>query len=294
MNNPNIAPLHHTDTKNLELSWFSQMVERGRNGTFTEVVTITPEIAERLLERNEGNRNINEAQVAAIAKDISSGFWQLNGETIIVSRDGFLNDGQNRLTAVIRAGEPIQSAMVFGVSRESRMSVDMGRQRRASDFMKMNGVCDSFRMSALVTLHSLYKMGCYGRNPSTHGKGVLTKQDILAAYEARKKQFDAAHDIFAHKSVKGMGPSSIGTAYMIIKELNTGDCEVFFDRLMDGANLSRNSPILALRNKLLNQSSRLFSHERLELILRTWNAWRDGRDNGKCPPLRGAYPKVSR
>lgn len=294
MSKTNVAPFRPTDTKNRELSWFAQMVERGKKEPFSEIVTITPAIAERLLELNENNRLINEDQISAIAKDISSGFWQLNGETIIVSKDGLLNDGQNRLHAVVRAGEPIRTAIMFGVSRESRMSVDMGRQRRASDFLRMDGVSNSFRAAALVAIFELYKRGVYSNNVGRNGIKI-TKQELLAAYYARQKQYDHALQICdGHKIARSMGGTPICAGYMICKEVNATEAEVFFARLIDGTSLQRGSVILAVRNRLMDSSNRLHSHEKLELILRAWNMWRAGKNTGKSPLLCGAYPKVSR
>lgn len=291
MSKPNISLIQPSAIKNSELSWFSTMVERGREAPFTEIVTVTPAIAERLLERNESNRNISEAQVSAIAKDIVSGFWQLNGETIIVSKDGFLNDGQNRLAAVIRSGMSVRTAMMFGVSRESRFSVDMGRQRTSSDFMAMNGVKNAHVISSIVALYELYKAGIYHRNFNVH----LTKQDIVHAYERKHKDFDRAASVVASsKLLRSFGASSVGTAYVILRDVNSRYCDTFFDGLADGAGLERGSAILSLRNRLSNREKRLAAHEKLELILRGWNAWMEGRINVKAPPIVGSYPKVAR
>lgn len=292
MSKSNIAQLKPTAIKNSELSWFSTMVERGREAPFTEIVTVTPNIAERILERNDSNRNVSEAQVASIAKDITSGFWQLNGETIIVSKEGFLNDGQNRLHAVVRSGQSIRTAMMFGVTRDSRMSVDMGRVRGAADFMTMNGVKNANVVSAIVKLFTIYKRGSYSNSAGTF---LITKQDIQHAYQDRHKAFDRAAEIVSNsKQLRAFGASPVGAAYMIIRDINSVSCEEFFARLSDGVGLPRGSAILSLRNRLSNPVQRLNSNEKLELILRGWNAWREGRVNEKTPPLRGSYPKVMR
>lgn len=288
----NIAHLHQEDTPNREISWFAQMVERGREALFTEVVSISPEIAERLLERNDCNRSTNERQIAAIAKDIANGLWQVNGETIIVSRDGQLNDGQNRLYAVIRAGITIETCVAFGASRESRFTVDMGRQRRAADFLQMHNVKYSHNVAAIVKQHQLYLHGIYRQGGSGQ---FLTKQELLRAYEARAKEYDRATERAARgKQLKSYGASPIGAAYMILHAVNPLECNLFFDRIEDGVGLERGSAILAVRNKLSNTAKRLTGPEKLELLLRGWNAWREGRINPNAPPITGNFPKLSR
>lgn len=285
-----VARLQDIFNPEKSMAVFQSLVERGRRAAFTEIVTVTPEIAAWLLDRNPSNRPVNKQKVAEIAKDIVSGFWQVNGETIIVSSDGFLNDGQNRLSAVVAADRPIQTAMAFGVSRESRMTVDMGVQRTASNFLAMSDVVNSTTAAAIVLLYKLYIKGVYSNNAI--GSNTLTKQEIRATYEANKAEFERATRTARMTSTKPMGPSSVGVAYFVLSRVNPDACETFFDRLADGAGLSRTDPILALRNRLMNSPKRMHSHERLELILRGWNAWREGRDSGIAPRIMGYYPEI--
>lgn len=171
-----------------EMSWFHKHVTRGETEVFTEIADITPDIARRLLENNSDNRPINKGLVDAITRDISNGNWKMNGETVIVSKDGLLNDGQNRLSAVIAANRSIRTAIIFGLPRETRMTVDMGRQRRTSDFLAMGGVKNSTYIAATVTLYINFSRKRYA-----NGGGVApTKQDMLTEYERDAAVFDHA------------------------------------------------------------------------------------------------------
>lgn len=110
----------------------------GQYGVHTAVTTLTPEIARRLLERNVDNRNIRRLHVAKLAHAIRTGAYVLNGETIIVARDGSLNDGQHRCAAVVETGISIPAIIVFGVERETRITVDTGDKRTVGHVLAMH------------------------------------------------------------------------------------------------------------------------------------------------------------
>ena len=78
-------------------------------------VLLTPERAEELLENNHHNRKITQQRVREYSKEMMSGLWLYNGESIIVSESGRLLDGQHRLLAVIDSGVTIETELVEGV-----------------------------------------------------------------------------------------------------------------------------------------------------------------------------------
>lgn len=66
----------------------------------TEIVNLTPDIASRMLNTNQRNRPLKNNVVKQYAAAMLRGEWKLNGETIIISRDGNLLDGQHRISAL--------------------------------------------------------------------------------------------------------------------------------------------------------------------------------------------------
>jgi hypothetical protein len=281
-----LAPRRGVDLTERNLSWFAERVERGKREIFVEIVTITPEIAKRLLEQNECNRPVSESLVAQITKDISCGYWVLNGETIIVSAEGFLNDGQHRLLAVVRADAPIQTAMMFGVSRGSRTTVDQGRSRSTANFMSMTNVPNAHRASAVANLWLAYT------------KGILrpenTRQDVLAFYRQHKREIDGAvHRLGVNPYAVSVGYAPLVASFLILKEVNPTDTEWFFDKFLSGADLSQESPILWLRQKMsLIHGDAVRNWLKLELILRHWNAWRAKKQMTRHIAFTGQYPDV--
>jgi len=290
------STVKETNLADRELSWLAQRVAKGRDAPFSEIATITSTIAKHLLEQNIDNRPLSEMQVNQIAHDIKAGHWELNGETIIVAKDGTLNDGQNRLAAVVQSGIPIQTAIMFGVSRSSRMTVDMGRQRSGGNFMAMQGIKYANETASATGLFLRYKAGIYATGGTKILARIFTKQDILAGYQLHEKQIKAAVALVANEKFAVLvGKQALATAHIILTAKNPVEATVFFARLMDGSNLKRNDPILWLRARLLDvRKERIHAYVKLELILRTWNAWREGKSLMRHIKVEGCYPEVSR
>ena len=278
------------------MSWFASRVERGRKEPFSEIATITPEIARHILERNDDNRPIRQVLVEQIAADIRDGLWQLNGESIIVAKDGSLNDGQHRLSAIIDAGKPIQTAIMFGVSRASRMTVDMGTARQVADVLGMSGVKNTTAAAATARILLMHSMGVFNSGGTTR-KGVLvspTKQKVLEYHYLHSKGIDASVTetcnvpFFKKSSVAGWG-----AAHYLISQVNPEMVRLFFNKAATGESLKRGDPILTLRLHVIETIGVGFRPQhRLEMIIRYWNAWREGRSLARRIAMQNEYPEI--
>lgn len=89
-----------------------------------EITDVDPELAERWLARNPNNRNLRRAVVDSYARDMSTGNWVLNGETIKLDVAGRLVDGQHRLSAVVAAEVTVPMIVVRGVDPGVMDTVD--------------------------------------------------------------------------------------------------------------------------------------------------------------------------
>lgn len=105
------------------------------------IVTLTPEKAAELLEHNQLNRPLADSHVRRIAKQIVEGKWRYNGDTIKVSVDGDVLDGQHRLWACIESKMPIETCLVYGIDRDAFATIDTLRKPRSGgDVLALNGV----------------------------------------------------------------------------------------------------------------------------------------------------------
>lgn len=74
----------------------------------SEVIVITPEIAQSLLGKNKSNRGIKNSLITSYANDMLSDNWRLTHQGIAINELGELVDGQHRLLAIIKSNKPIK------------------------------------------------------------------------------------------------------------------------------------------------------------------------------------------
>lgn len=104
----------------------------------SEVFTVSPKVAEFLLNLNwPNNRPLMDTVVDRYAAAISHGHWKLNGESLIMSSEGNMIDGQHRLWAVVSSGAPIRTMITFGVDSSTFDTINSGRARSISYLAKL-------------------------------------------------------------------------------------------------------------------------------------------------------------
>jgi len=111
---------------------------------------VTPEIADQLLASNVRNRPLSISKVKEYAGQMRNGDWKYNGESIKISSDGIILDGQHRLQAVIMSKSPIVSEIIYNLPSDSFDTIDVGKQRSGGDIFAINGVQYANRTAALV------------------------------------------------------------------------------------------------------------------------------------------------
>ena len=105
----------------------------------TEVVNISPVMAEKWLKKNMINRPISKSRVDSYAIDMKRGCWELNGEGIRFDEDGRLIDGQHRLSAIVKSNTVVTMVVTKGISKDVTL-YDRGRNRSESDSLVIGGM----------------------------------------------------------------------------------------------------------------------------------------------------------
>ena len=276
-----MATAYKTNTDN----WLDECVRRGRYGAYSETATITPDLASALLERNSNNRPLNSRRISLYAADMAEGRWALNGEPIIVSSDGMLNDGQHRVAAVIAAGVPVQSMITFGILRETRVTTNQGKVKGAGAYLGMGGVRNADVVAGTARIVCAYEASDFEYVAAARVSNAQTLARVDAGI------VDAAvRCMAAHKKMKPfIAPSPLAFCHYIFTRINASAADKYFDDLVLGNNLSFGDPALSVRNKLL-----LMSRDRankIEVVMRGWVAVRQGRSLDRVS-VRGALPKL--
>ena len=103
-----------------------------------EVRKITVAAAEKLLEKNHNNRKPRKSHIQHLARQMSKGRWKLSAQPIVVTKSGYLVDGQHRMIAVVESGATIE-VLVAIIPDESQQEIftvlDQGAARSVADIL---------------------------------------------------------------------------------------------------------------------------------------------------------------
>lgn len=291
------ASLYKVNESDRAEEWMNERVKKGSAEPFAEVVMLTPAIANALLARNDENRPVSLANIERLKSDIEGGRWLMNGESIVVSKDGFLNDGQHRCIAVRETGRSVQTVVSFGVDREARFTTDVGVVRTVGHFVGMQGHKDSNAIATVATYVWAYRE--FGAIRDTPGKaGVVnrryrrpTKSEVL--HVANSFPDIAANLALTKNDAIGGRTINAFCRWAIARKAGDAAAAVFFERLQSGASLPPTSPILAARNRIINPKPgvRLTPNERAEIIIKAWNYDRTG-DSRRLAVGSSVLPKI--
>ncbi len=247
------------------------------------VMLVTPAQAAAWLESNTpDNRHQRATKIASYARDMAAGKWQLTGDTVKLTPDGVLIDGQHRMEAVVKANTSVMMVVAFNVAPEAMAVIDTGIARNFADSLRHHSVPNRMVIAAIVRRVAVWDRG----NRTGKGGEAPTHAELLQRFEADIARYAtaAARGSDVNKA-KIAAPGPAGTAFYLFARINADRAHVFFDALITGANLPHNDPILMVRNRLMKAGSRrddrLTAAETLALLVRGWNAFREERTLGK-------------
>lgn len=154
----------------------------------TEVVDVTPQMAENWLKKNhDKQRRIAWARVESFAGDMASGNWVLTHQGICFGASGGLIDGQHRLRAVIKSGRTVRMLVIHNREGQFETPIDRGRPRALAN---ISGIPHR-RIAALNCLRHL-EQGYVDSVPLTlsqvdelldhHGKVLSTLDTVNGFY----------------------------------------------------------------------------------------------------------------
>lgn len=275
--------LNTVNTVEAANAWVEERLARSQTTVISEAGELTPAIAQTLLERNDGNRPLRMAKLNQYISDIQNDRWQFNGETIIIAKNGSMNNGQHRAHAVVATGKSIPILFVFGVERESRKTVDTGASRGAHDHLSVEGFVQPTTLAAVtrfvLAFEANERRGFVGLNRITASE--VFERAITDPLLDKASQYPYHH---ANKSKRLAPPSVIGFCYYVLSQKDPNAARVYMDQIILGIGLEANSPAYVVREKLLELSS-LLREQKIEVIMRGWIAFKQNK------PLRSIRVK---
>ena len=273
-------------------AWLASRLERSRyfhRGEMeTETVAITPALAEIMLRRNGDNRPLRASYVKQLAEIMRDGRWHLTSQGISFTRDGNLNDGQHRLSAIVASGKTIECRVTFGEDRQTFQVLDAGRGRSGGDVLHIAGYKYWNNLSAAARVLA----GAMSDRPWT--VPTLSAADVLSVVDenAGMQEVCAEGTLVAIKLRTSSAPP-IAAFYLIRQRAKRPDrLAEFVQKLADGTELTRRDPILILRNMIAMHAFETkrggsgFGAAKMRVcaaIILAWNRW----DSGLAATERG-------
>jgi len=249
----------------------------------TKTENINPSKARMYLERNESddynNRNLKEWKIEQYAKDMKSGKWEFNGETIKFSRTGRLLDGQHRLLAIIMADVTIKMEVRYGLEDKVIPTIDTGTPRQSSDVLTINGFENATKISSIVKFVLNFRSGQYDQASRAYSKGkhAITNEMVLDYVKKHKKSLYESYSYGYNKDNNIISGTYLGGLHYIFKKISESEANDFCSRVADGLALSKESPIHLLRKKLIedaNAKRKMPNNERIAFVCKAWNHFR--------------------
>ncbi len=211
-------------------------------------VYLTPDLAKRLLDRNVHNRKISEKVVQKYTEEIKAGEWRLTPQGIGLNELGELVDGQHRLSAIIRANQPVPMLLTIGLPAASQEKVDRQRRRTLFDALFLAGKASSRQEVEIAT--------CLTRMRMRSDSGVVpTDAAVKAMMECHRESIAAVRAILSTKRVKGLSQASFLAAAVLYHEIHPAKCEEFLESVRTGEMLTQDHPAMRLRRLLLGETA---------------------------------------
>ncbi|UOW93032.1 ParB-like nuclease domain protein [Gordonia phage CaiB] len=256
---------------------------------------ITPSKAREILCLNVANRKIRPNQVAKLRAEMVQGRWRVNGDTIRISEDGVLLDGQHRLLAL--SGLPDDHPgflflIVDGLEMDAQMTMDQNVRRSVSDQLGFGDrpVRESTVVAGAVRFYIIWKRGGLFGN-SNRAEAQASNPEVLEWIEDHPRETTIMGDLVTAdvKRVR-IRTSLVVAALFDFTEIDSSDAHDFIAALTTGVGLTEGSPILALRNRLeriYDSKTKLPDRDALGYLITAWNAYRSGRSMVKLQMPKG-------
>ena len=251
----------------------------GRPVTDQVRVTVTPDMARKMLATIYRNRHPSSDTVKKYARQMSSDEWLYTPESLAFDDEGKLIDGNQRLLAIVKSGRPVMTRITFGVSKNVRAVLDQGRKRAPSSAIWMSELLPDICATETDAKTVMSVSAAIARYAAT-SLSSPTPLELALIAEAHKSSMLW---ILAQKSPL-LRDQHIRAALVMIHDKNHHMGEAFGKAVLDGLGLEKGSPALAVRDYLIDLKvgwtsgvAELYA-DKFGKILRGGKAWIQGEE----------------
>ncbi len=254
-----------------------------------ELVRITPKIAKNYLRYNPKNRLISENHLTFLTNEMKQDRWKENGESICFDINGNLNNGQHRLTSIIRSGKSYNIPIVRGVDPMCMATYDTGKNRTAADVLLMNGFKNGMKISTIIkSIHKYNIINSKQADDSSSRKSTLSNQQVLEYcsnnYDWILPMFNKVVSIYNAETTKVLSLSFMAVILYRIGGETPQKTHYEFVKLISGVNrqigTAPNYLYVKLYNSKINKEP-LNRYWILGMAVKSWNYYFNGNPSIK-------------
>lgn len=256
----------------------------------TKTIRITPEMANEILTNSKSefkNRKVRQATVEMYANDMKNGNWKDNGETIKITSDGVLIDGQHRLHAICMCGIPQEMIVVEGISPEVIDTIDIGLKRSLENALQFQGRAYEIGASSVVRQRMTLRRGNFQMGQSNANMRISMVEQT-EEFEKNDSDYIAATQYgkqINKESGKALNYPEVAAIYLYLTKDLEWESDYVKGFFMNLVNSSRGGKSIYSKtvNNLQNKSVCKGMNRLKEYIL-CWNAMIHG-----CTTQRPSY-----
>lgn len=250
-----------------------------------ERVLVTPELASRLLDLNTDNRPIRKSEVAQWVDVIERGAWHYTHQGVAIDSSGVLQDGQHRLTAIVKTGIPVEVQISVGMPPENFNAIDNGLRRNFRDVAARLHLANPGKVGSaarILIIFNEYPTRSFADKVNNAEIGEFLSTQYYSTEQSVGDMIHlAVNEAQMHWHSYRINLNAMATlTYKLWELVGQDNPQVveFLDGLKTGADVGKTDSRLALRrvtNSPTNNVPRSAPHH-LGLAIKAWNKFAKG------------------
>lgn len=248
-----------------------------------EKILLTPALAAKFLANAAPNRKMSQEVLAAYEYQMKNGKWRETGESIKISKDGKLLDGQYRCTAVVNTGISITVGVAWDVEEAAFWVVDSGKKRSMSDRLSAKGFSYAGDLATMLRWIWKYRNGKINNEGGTKIR-ALTDESLWSLHRGDATEIDEAlafilKNTSPHRLGCPLNPGLGAFTLYFARKNDRQKADEFFSGFYSGEGLFRTNVIYHLRERLQSGNKgirKMQTKYKIALVIKAWNIYVSG------------------
>ena len=242
-----------------------------------EKISISPAFAAELLKGNVANRSLIKRKIAQYVSDMKNGLWTPDtAETVKLTKNMRVLDGQHRLHAIVIAGVTIDMFVAYNVPETAMNNIDTGTARSVKNIVELNGIPNAQHISSMLKKYIAYVMFPNLPDHDPVKKGGADANMVLKLYNEKPDTWqEIVSKISKSKKIFKIELSYLMAWYGLCLDIDEADTTLFFDMLIAGLFTNEKDPIRLLREYLIsNKVGNDSRATQYAIFVKAWNLFR--------------------